>query len=516
MAVAAHTVAKPPTVIWRAQPGPQTSLIACPVFEVFFGGSRGGGKTDGMLGDWLRHADLYGEHAIGLMIRRERTQLIETIERSRQIYLALGAKFHEQDKQWRFPNGARLRFAYLERDSDAEAYQGHSYSRVYCEEIGNFPSSAPIMRLMATLRSGAGVPCGFRATGNPGGPGHQWVRARYIDPAPLGWKVIEDAYKNPWTGEAVKRDRVYIPSRLTDNHYLGPEYVANLQMTGSPTLVKAWLEGDWSVIEGAFFPEWSTDKHVIAPFRIPDDWLRFRSADWGSAAPFSIGWWAVVGDTSNVPNGREGSGSLVALPRGALVRYREWYGASAPNVGLKLTIEEAAEGIKLREIYEPRNERGEPNIAYSVLDPRCFANDGGPTQAERFAVKGLIFRHADNKRVPGAGSMGGWDQLRARLKGDGERPMIYFFSACKDSIRTLPALQHDQAKPEDVDSDGEDHAPDEIRYACMSRPYIRKIVTPQPRKDELIYEAQADGRIVGNMSVREAVELKRRRRERDA
>jgi hypothetical protein len=105
-------------------------------------GLRGGGKTDGVLGDFLEHADAYGEHAIGLMIRRQRTELIETIERSRAIYTALGWTYHEQEKMWRAPNGARLRFAYLERDADAESYQGHSYTRMYVEEIGNFPSPA--------------------------------------------------------------------------------------------------------------------------------------------------------------------------------------------------------------------------------------------------------------------------------------------------------------------------------------------------------------------------------------
>src|SRR5258708_3083614 len=217
--------ANDPIVIWRPQ-HTQAALIACNVFEIFFGGARGGGKTDGMLGDFLRHADLFGANAIGLMIRRERTQLVETIERSRQIYSLLGWKFHEQDKMWRAPNGARLRFAYLERDQDADSYQGHSYTRVYIEEIGTFPSERPILKLMATLRSGAGIPCGFRATGNPGGPGHQWVRRRYIDNAPLGWKLSTETYENPWTKEKVTRDRIFIPSKLSDNKYLGSEYVA--------------------------------------------------------------------------------------------------------------------------------------------------------------------------------------------------------------------------------------------------------------------------------------------------
>lgn len=464
-------------VIWEPQVGPQTALLACPVFEVFFGGARGGGKTDGMLGEWVSHQDLHGSAAIGLMVRRELTQLIETIERSKQLFIPLGAKFHEQEKLWRFPNGSRLRFAYLERDSDADGYQGHSYTRVYVEEIGTFPSSSPILKLMATLRSGRGVPCGFRATGNPGGPGHQWVRQRYIDPAPLGWKTITENFVNPWTKQIVARERVYIPSKLQDNRYLGSEYVANLQMVGNASLVRAWLEGDWSVIEGAFFPEFSETKHVIPPFTIPDDWLRFRSADWGSARPFSVGWWAVCGDDLPINGNRLSNVAkrVGILPRGAIIRYREWYGASNPNVGLKLPAEDVADGIVSRETHEPRNTEGKPNIAYGVIDPAAYISDGGPSIAERMARRGVLFRRADNARVATRGALGGWDQLRARLVGNGERPMIYFTSNCVDSIRTLPALQHDTNRPEDVDSEGEDHAPDEIRYACMSRPYIKQV-----------------------------------------
>jgi hypothetical protein len=463
-------------IIWEPQPGPQTALLACPIFEVFFGGARGGGKTDGMLGEFISHQDRYGEHSNAIMFRRERTQLVDTIERSRQLFGPLGATFHEQEKLWRFPNGSRFQFAYLDRDSDADGYQGRSHTRVYIEEIGTFPNPSPIFKLMATLRSGHGIPCGFRATGNPGGPGHQWVRARYIDPAPLGWREVHETFTNPWTKEHVRRGRIYIPSKLSDNSYLGADYVANLQMVGNAQLVRAWLEGDWSVIEGAFFPEFSEARHVIPPFEIPDNWLRFRSGDWGSASPFSIGWWAVVSDSYQL--------NSTLLPRGALVRYREWYGASAPNIGLKIPVEDIAAGIVSREMNEPRDLEGNPAITYGVLDPDCFSNKGGPSIAERMAAPPyrVFFRRADNTRTAKRGSMGGWDQLRARLIGDGERPMIYFFSTCRDSIRTLPALQHDSDKPEDVDTESEDHAPDEIRYACMSRPYIKDIQKRVPGK----------------------------------
>src|SRR5262249_45686920 len=121
---------------------------------------------------------------------------------------------------------------------------GRSVTRLYIEEAGTFPSEKPIFKLMATLRSGKGVPVGIRLTGNPGGPGQQWVKARYIDPFPSGWKVHTREFANPFTQETLSKDWVYIPSRVYDNPSLNPtEYIANLQMSGGPQLVKAWLEG---------------------------------------------------------------------------------------------------------------------------------------------------------------------------------------------------------------------------------------------------------------------------------
>jgi hypothetical protein len=318
------------------------------------------------------------------------------------------------------------------------------------------------------------------------------VRARYIDPAPAGYEVITD--------EKTGIERVYIPSRVKDNQYLGSDYVQRLKAVGSEALVKAWLDGDWSVIDGAFFDEWSFEKHVIRPFSIPSDWLRFRSADWGSAAPFSVGWWAVVSDDYQHPS-MEG----LSLPRGAIIRYREWYGASAPNVGLKLTAEEVARGIKAKEAGDV--------ITYGVLDPAAFAVDGGPSIAQMMAREGVVFRPADNKRVSQKGALSGWDQMRHRLKGDEDgRPMLYVFETCKDFIRTVPALQHDPDRPEDVDTDGEDHVADEARYGCMSRPYVpRKREAERPT--ELQYEVQPDGRIVANMSILDIIAAKKRKRD---
>lgn len=248
---------------------------------------------------------------------------------------------------------------------------------------------------------------------------------------------------------------VYIPSRVTDNRILlsqDPGYVDRLYLVGSPNLVKAWLEGDWSVIEGAYFPEFSMARHVIAPFEIPKHWARIRAMDWGSAKPFCVLWFAVS------------DGEIAAIPRGALVAYREWYGWNGtPNVGCKMTASAVGDGIKRLELLDPR-------MNDEVLDPAGFSEDGGPSIAERMD---LSFRRADNARVARSGAMGGWDQVRERLNGDERGPQLYLFSTCTHTIRTLPALQHDPQRAEDVDTDAEDHAADTLRYGCMSRPWVR-------------------------------------------
>src|SRR6478752_4922885 len=296
-------------IIWQPQEGPQVALIECPVFEVFFGGARGGGKTEGSIGDWLQHSSLYGENAIGIFVRRQFKQLAEVISRTKQIFKKLGAVYNEQRAEWVMANGARLKFVHLERDSDAENYQGHSYTRVYIEEATNFPSPSPIQRLKGTLRSGAGVPCGMRLTGNPGGPGHQWVKARYIDPCPSGFKLITDVEEIQIDDEVhtVSISRVFIPSRISDNKLImknDPTYILRLKQTGSEALVKAWLQGDWDAVDGAFFDEWDNEKHVL-PMEwldaIPRNAMKFCSFDWGSAHPFSVGWYVVSDGTWGLP-----------------------------------------------------------------------------------------------------------------------------------------------------------------------------------------------------------------------
>ena len=438
---------------FKPQPGPQHHFLTCPADIVVYGGARGGGKSFASLGEFWCHAEDWGPAAKGLMLRRSREDLKDTIDVARQMY-GDAAEWKDKEKQFRFRNGAVFHMAYLESDQDAMNYQGWSLTRVYVEELTQYASSTGIFRLFATLRTTSGARCQFRATCNPGGPGHHWVK---------NWVIDNGAYR-PIKDQETGLIRIFIPAKISDNPALlnnDPAYINRLRASGSPALVKAWLDGNWDIIEGAFFPEFDPSRHVITPPRMPLHWTRFRSMDWGSASPFSIGWWIVVQDDFVHDNRR--------IPKNAIIRYREWYGASAPNKGLKLPADSVAKEVVRRET-DGKGFR-EP-IAYGILDPSAFQVVSGPSIGETFARHGVFFRRADNSRVSTAKRMGGWDQVRWRLRGDADGdPMIFFVDHCRDSIRTLPMQQHDENRPEDLDTEGEDHAVDDIRYACMSRPF---------------------------------------------
>jgi len=171
-------------VAWAPQPGPQTLFVTCPVYDVLFGGARGGGKSDALLGDFGCHAAKYKEHARGLLIRRTYDELDELVQRSRELFEPIGASWRPSKYVWMFPWGGFLRMRYLRRDEDANRYQGHSYNWLGVDEGGNFASMIPIHKLKATLRDKHGVPVKFRMTANPGGVGHSEIKREYIDPAP--------------------------------------------------------------------------------------------------------------------------------------------------------------------------------------------------------------------------------------------------------------------------------------------------------------------------------------------
>lgn len=455
--------------MWIPQLGPQLAAIEADwCDELFYGGQRGGGKSDYQLGYQQDGTLRYGDKHRGIMFRKTYPELEELQSRASEIFPTIGGVFKTQPSAqfpfsncWYFPSGGTVKMRYIEREADYGRYHGHQYTSISFDEVTEYATPFALMKMLSTLRSPYGVPCTVRLTGNPGGVGHIWVKSRYISVVPP-----MTPYTDPETGFT----RMFVPSKTSDNQILlrnDPNYRSRILAAtgGNEALRKAWLDGDWDVVAGAFFDCWDVNKHVIRPFNIPGEWARIRSGDWGSARPFSFGWWAIVGDDYELPDGR-------ILPRGALVRYREFYGAkdsiNEPNVGIKMPAENV--GKKIIEL-----EKGE-KIADGVLDPAAFTSDGGPSIKERIykgSGKKVLFRKADNKRTARNGALGGWDQMRARLLGEDKRPMIYCFNTCLDSLRTIPLLQHDKLNVEDINTEMEDHAADDWRYACMSRPYLR-------------------------------------------
>lgn len=472
-------------MVWEPQAGPQTSaLLADWCDEIFYGGERGGGKSDFQLGYQEDGALLYGKHSRGIMFRKTYPELEELQARAAEIVPQSGAVYKTQPSPaypysncWYWPSGATVKMRFIENEKDYGRYHGHSYTRISFDEVTEYPTPTGLLKMLSTLRSPHGIPCTVRMTGNPGGVGHGWVKARYISPSPP---------MTPYTDPETGFERMFIPSKMDDNQILlksDPNYRNRIKAatSGNKVLEKAWLDGDWDIIAGAFFDTWDKNKHVVKPFRLPSQWAVFMSGDWGSAKPFSFGWWAVVTDEYQTSEG-------VVLPRGCLVRFKEYYGCKEGqhNVGLKLPAKTV--GKNIADMNGGKRSTG-------VMDPAAFTADGGPSITEMIS-KGskqkVFFRRADNKRVAKKGAVGGWDQLRDRLEGEGpKRPMIVFFSTCVDAIRTLPIMQHDKLNPEDVDTNLEDHAPDEIRYACMSRPWVND------NKDDDSEEPQDGYRAIG-------------------
>lgn len=466
---------------WRAQPGPQTEAIRkAYIEELLYGGARGGGKTAYLLGDFAQEVPRKGgSNWHGVLFRRTYAQLEEVIKQSMETYPRWFdpdnkglVVWYAGDKVWKWKNGATLKLRYLESDDDWLQYHGHQYCWIGFDELTSWPNPELYLRLKATLRSPNPLHKfkRIRCTANPGGPGHSWVKEYFgIKDYPNGGKILV-----PEDGSGMRR--MFIKSKVTDNKVLvtaDPHYAARLKSLGSPELVRAWLDGDWDVVQGAYFPEFTPATHVVAPFDIPRTWTRLRCMDWGSAKPFAV-YWIAISDGQPTPIFN------VLLPKGAMVVYRELYGTRGRNMGLQLTAEQVAE--RTLALEDPTEE-----INDSIIDPAAFQQNGGPSIAERIARHSrgrLMFRRGDNKRIPG------WESVRSRLVGDGEGPMLYLFDTCTHLRAQLASVQHDPTKAEDVDTDAEDHAVDALRYGCMSRPWVRtqpeaKNIVPGYRLDDL-------------------------------
>ena len=406
-----------------------------------YGGARGGGKSWAMRTKLILLAFCYPRLNV-LMLRRTLPELRENHLAPMQRMLYGIAKYNQTERVFLFPNGSRIRLGYCETEKDIYQYQGQEYDVIGVEECTHF-SWAQIQFLMTCNRS---IREDFRPrmyfTGNPGGVGHNWFKRLFVK------REFRDAER--------PEDYLFIPATVDDNEILkknNPEYITVLDNLPE-RLRKAHRYGNWDIFDGQFFDEFVNDEnhyadrlgtHVIDPFEVPGSWQIYRSFDWGSAKPFSCGWWAVDYD-------------------GRLYRILELYGCKKdePNTGVKWTAEQVFGEIARIE-REHRWLKGK--TIHGVADPSIWKEDGGPSLADTAAKFRVYFSPGDNERLPG------WMQVRYRFPFDEDGvPMLYVFKTCAAFIRTIPLVQYDENKPEDADSKGEDHVADETRYMCMARP----------------------------------------------
>ena len=423
-------------VIFKPNEGPQTQFLASAEREVFYGGARGGGKSYAMLVDPLRYCHKQNHRA--LLIRKTMPELRDMITHSQRLYGKAypGARWREQEKEWRFPSGARIEFGYADNMTDALRYQGQSYTWIGIDELPQYPTPDIYNFLRSSLRSvDPDIPVYLRATGNPGNVGSQWVREMFVNPA----QPNESFYITIDTPSGVKKiSRRFIPAKLQDNPYLMQTDDYYAMLSSLPEVQrKQFLEGDWDAFENSAFPEFNKDIHIVDPFEVPRSWTRFRACDWGYSSFACCLWFAIDWDNN-------------------LWLYRELYKS-------KMTADVFAKQVL-------NLEHGE-YIKYGVLDSSTWARRGdvGPSIAETMITEGCRWRPSD--RSPKS-RINGKMELHKRFKFDDDlqQPKLKIFTTCTNLIRTLPLLPVDKNNPEDVDTDAEDHAYDALRYGCMSRP----------------------------------------------
>lgn len=405
----------------------------------------------------MQHAQLYADHARVLFLRKALKELEQNIDEAKSWFDGI-AVWKEQKKRFEFKNGAICEFDYLDDGDKINSYQGHAYTLVVYDELGNFPSIKSFDLMRGNLRSAFGVPCQIFATCNPGGPLHNIIKQRYIDCSPAMTPVADgwDDDGNPVTW------KVYIPSTLYENPHLlenDPSYVQRLKQIGSPEMVRAWLLGDWSIVSGGAFDKlWDKDIHVVRPFRIPDNWRVVEVYDDGTAKPYAMLWFAISdGSDYYLPNGE-----VRHTIRGDTFVIAELYGWNGnPNEGTDESVSSKAAKIKAKERALGYH------ISERIADSAIFSSRTHSI-ADDFEDNGVSFVPCN--KAPGS-RINSLNLFRNRLIGSLEReeePGIFWFSTCVHCIRTIPVLSRDKKNPDDIDSKEEDHCADCVLYFCLS------------------------------------------------
>src|SRR5262245_49400649 len=453
----------PAGVRWSPHPGPQTAVLKSAAYEVLYGGQAGGGKSDALLYGGLRQID-HPEYK-ALILRRTFPELRELIDRSLMVFPQAGGVWNQVDHRWKFPSGATYQFGYCGTYPEVMQYQGQQFTWIGYDEIGQLPEERVWLYLMSRNRASApGLVRMMRASANPGGPGHAWIKRRFVSRCPSDGTPVEVETDNAMQGTRGVTTRAFVKATLRDNPTLmasDPEYESRLALL--PELEFRWLAlGDWDAGAGLGLQELQRDKHLIGIFElVPAHWMVFGAFDWGYEHPFSFGLFVADGD------------GIITLLDSVAGRHLQ-----PPDIALRILDRLDALGL------------GRGRLQYTVAGHDCWADiksraERVPTIAEEFARLGLPLRRANISRIAGVQNIRRYLRWKTRDVLDGvERPIPPHFRLCDtpNNRRVYECLEtriSDPDDPEDIlktDADhrgeGGDDAYDMVRYGLASRPLV--------------------------------------------
>jgi len=406
-------------------PNPQqVKFHTSPARYRFYGGAAGGGKTRALIEEVLAQiaeAENAGVKLTAIMFRRTFPELEgSVIKEFLNIVPSMGVnavcKYNYSVHKAKFPKGSTLAFAFCSNENDVYKYQGSEFDLIAIDELTHF-TEYQFKYLMSRLRTvKPGIFANFIGASNPGNVGHAWVKRLWVD-----------RHLNP-DEERESDEYDFVPAKIWDNKVLlenDPSYVDRLKALPDNQR-RALLEGDWDLFEGQFFTDWNRKYHVCKPFEIPAGWLRYRSIDYGFRAPFCCLWFAIDYD-------------------GRVWCYKELYQTEQTAKQNAEKIIDMSQG----ETYQ-----------YTTIDPSVFTRSHtGESISEVLMMNGIQnIVKADNERI------GGWNSVRQYLHVEDDYAELCIFDNCRNLIRTLPEQQYDPNRADDIDTRGEDHASDSLRY----------------------------------------------------
>lgn len=413
-----------------------------------YGGARGGGKSWAVRMKAAMLAISYPGIRL-LIVRRTLPELEENHIRQLRELFGREARWQEQKKTLRLRNGSLIRFGYCDAERDVLQYQGQEIDCIFIDEATQL-TEYQFQTFKACIRGVNDFPKRMYITCNPGGVGHAWVKRLFID-------------RNFRAGERAE-DYAFIQADVYDNLVLqekDPAYIPALESLPY-ALREAWLHGSWDVMAGQFFHEWDREIHVCAPFAVPGHWRRYVTLDYGLDMLAAY--------------------LLAVDEQGCSYVLREVYEGRDLGEGHSgLIISQAAERLK---------ELTEGETIYEFLAPPDLwgkRQESGRSVADIFAEEGIYLTKTSNDRVAGWKAL---HELLAVREGETGLPTarLKIFPRCVNLIRTLPLLQYDERRVEDVATEPHEitHAPDALRGFAVY--WVGKSEPPKEEKREKLID----------------------------